>query len=83
MIRIQRGNRHPTWGAAWLDLGRLRLIRCAPAHPNRWMIVWRRKLPEWNRAQWERRHEHAEADLQYLKENFPKLHTRVLDATGR
>jgi hypothetical protein len=38
---------NPT-GAVWLDLGRLRLIRCAPQHPNRWMIVWRRRLPEWN-----------------------------------
>src|SRR5262249_28616839 len=43
------------WGAARIEFGRLWLIRCAPGppnsraagHPNKWMIVWRRKLPEW------------------------------------
>jgi hypothetical protein len=24
-------------------------------HPNVWMIVWRRKLPEWDQESWERR----------------------------
>jgi hypothetical protein len=45
-------------GAVWIDIGRLRLIWCAPnrlstpghpeipGHPNKWMIVWRRQLPE-------------------------------------
>src|SRR5262245_12234713 len=40
---------HCEWGATWLDLGRLRLVRCAPRHPNKWMLIWRRKrlpLPE-------------------------------------
>src|SRR5262245_59264694 len=48
MVRIQRGDGHPTWGAVWLDLGRLRLIWCVPKHPNRWMILWRRGLSEWD-----------------------------------
>jgi hypothetical protein len=45
---------NPT-GAVWLELGRLRLIWCAPprpgslGHPNKWMLVWRRRLPEWDR----------------------------------
>ena len=61
MIRLRRGLGHPTWGATWLDIGRLRLIRCArhPSSnraldpPNKWMIVWRRRLPEWNpRTKW-------------------------------
>jgi hypothetical protein len=33
-------------------LGRLRLIRCAPKHPNTWMIVWRRKAPERPQTKW-------------------------------
>jgi hypothetical protein len=63
MIRIRRGSGHPTFGTAWLDIGRLRLIWCArhPGgertldHPNKWMIVWRRKLPEFDpttKGQW-------------------------------
>jgi len=61
-LRIQRGDGHPTWGAVWIDFGRLRLIRCArhPSgrrtldHPNAWMIVWRRGLPEWDpQTKWE------------------------------
>jgi hypothetical protein len=104
MIRIRRGSGPPTFGAVWLDIGRLRLIWCAsgpqnepspepeitteqyytwtrdlpprtaadeavlprtkrelsqrrhpniPGHPFRWMIVWRRRLPEWNpRTYW-------------------------------
>ena len=60
MIKIRRGNGHPRWGAVWIDIGRLRLIWCAPdrpstpghpnipGHPNKWMIVWRRKLPEFD-----------------------------------
>jgi|SRR5215472_13971000 len=59
MIKICRGSGHPTFGAVWLDIGRLRLIWCAPSrpsvsgypdipgHPNKWMIVWRRRLPEY------------------------------------
>jgi hypothetical protein len=47
-------------GATRLMLGRLWLIRCASdrpstpghpniaGHPNTWMVVWRRRLPEWN-----------------------------------
>src|SRR5262245_26497368 len=62
-LRIRRGDGHPTWGVVWIDIGRLRLVWCAPdrpsisgypgehpnipGHPNKWMIVWRRKLPEW------------------------------------
>jgi hypothetical protein len=36
----------------WIGLGRLRLIWCVGprpgslGHPNKWMIVWRRRLPE-------------------------------------
>jgi hypothetical protein len=51
---IHRGDGHPTWGAVWIDLGRLRLIWCVGprpgslGHPNKWMIVWRRGLPEWD-----------------------------------
>jgi hypothetical protein len=77
-LSIHRGDEHPTWGAVWIDIGRLRFIRCAVGHPYEWLIGWRRELPEWNRAQWERRHEHAEADMQYLRENFPRLCARVL-----
>jgi hypothetical protein len=53
-VRIRRGDGHPTWGATWIDLGPLRLIRCAGprpgslGHPNKWMIAWRRGLPEWD-----------------------------------
>jgi len=46
MLGVHQGDGHPTWGATWIDLGRLRLIWCASKHPNRWMIVWRRGLPE-------------------------------------
>jgi len=53
-ISIRRGAGHPTWGATWIDLGRLRLIRCASGHPNVWMIVWRRNQPEWERRRQER-----------------------------
>ena|SRR5215471_5637939 len=42
-------------GATRLEFGRLWFVWCAPApansraagHPNKWMIVWRRGLPEW------------------------------------
>jgi hypothetical protein len=37
---------HREWGSRRIELGRLWLIRCAPGHPNRWMIVWRTGLPE-------------------------------------
>jgi hypothetical protein len=59
-LSIHRGEGHPTWGATWIDVGALRLISCAPdrpsspghpnipGHPNKWMIVWRRKRPEWD-----------------------------------
>lgn len=40
---------HREGSALRFELGRLWLIRCAPGHPNRWMIVWRRGLPEWDR----------------------------------
>jgi len=65
-LSIQRGDGPPTWGAVWIDLGRLRLIWCAPdrpstpghpnipGHPNRWLIVWRRATPEWDpRTKWQ------------------------------
>jgi hypothetical protein len=51
---------HRDWGAARIEFGRLWLIWCAPdrpstpehpnipGHPNKWMIVWRRRLPERN-----------------------------------
>src|SRR5215469_12149497 len=29
------------WGAVWIEIGRLRFARCAPKHPNRWMIIWK------------------------------------------
>jgi hypothetical protein len=63
--RVHRGDGHPTWSAVWFDLGRLRLIRCAPDRPsvsgyrgehpnipgsNTWMICWRRRLPEFDPA---------------------------------
>jgi hypothetical protein len=47
-------------GAMRLELGRLWLIWCTPdrpstpghpnipGHPNKWMIVWRRGVPEWD-----------------------------------
>jgi len=47
-------------GATRIELGPLWLIWCAPdrpsspghpnipGHPNKWMIVWRRKLPVWD-----------------------------------
>jgi hypothetical protein len=54
MITVRRGDGHPTWGAVWIDIGRLRLIRCAPGHLNNWMIVWRRRLPEFDRDSYER-----------------------------
>ena len=38
-LKVWRGDGHPTWGAVWIDLGRLRLIRCAPGHPSIWKIV--------------------------------------------
>ena len=49
---------HREHGSVRIELGRLWLIRCAryPSgrrtldHPNAWMLVWRRKLPEWNPA---------------------------------
>jgi len=67
---------HREWGAVWIDIGRLRLIWCArhPSgkrtlnHPNKWMLVWRRGQPEWDRAGWERLRQlrlaigHAEGD---------------------
>jgi hypothetical protein len=65
-LSIQRGGGPPTWGAVWVDIGRLRLIWCAPdrpstpghpnipGHPGRWMIVWRRATPEWDpRTKWQ------------------------------
>jgi hypothetical protein len=69
---------HRECGSIWLELGRLWLIRCAggprpgsPGHPNRWMIVWRRGLPEWDpKTKWEGSDEpgrywrHCEARLQ-------------------
>jgi len=45
---------HREWGSVRIELGRLWLIRCARSgrqtldHPNAWMIVWRRRLPEWD-----------------------------------
>ena len=47
---------HREWGSVRIELGPLWLIRCArhPSgrrtldHPNAWMIVWRRGLPEWD-----------------------------------
>jgi hypothetical protein len=35
-------------GATRIELGRLWFIRCAPKHPNKWMLVWRTG-PEWDR----------------------------------
>src|SRR5262249_38108586 len=54
MMFIEHTEGHPTWGATWINLGRLRLIWSGTGHPNVWMIVWRRNLPEWNREEWER-----------------------------
>jgi hypothetical protein len=51
---------HRERGATRLELGRLWFIWCAPdrpstpghpniaGRPNKWMIVWRRGLPEWD-----------------------------------
>jgi len=45
---------HREWGSLRLELGPLWLIRCAPGHPNKWMICWRTGLPEWDpRTKWE------------------------------
>jgi len=37
---------HREWGSARIELGPLWLIRCAPGHLSKWMIVWRTGLPE-------------------------------------
>jgi hypothetical protein len=29
------------WGAVRIEIGRLWFVRCAPKHPNRWMIIWK------------------------------------------
>src|SRR5262249_21573407 len=55
---------HREWGSVRIEIGRLWLVWCAsdrpcisgypgehpniPGHPNTWMIVWRRALPERN-----------------------------------
>ena len=39
---------HREWGSVRIEIGRLWLIRCAPGHPNKCMIVWRTGLPEWD-----------------------------------
>jgi hypothetical protein len=57
---------HREWGSVRIELGRLWLIWCAPdrpstsghpniaGHPNKWMIVWRRTLPEWDpKTKWQ------------------------------
>jgi hypothetical protein len=82
-LSIQRGDGHPTWGAVWIDIGRLRLIRCArhPSgrrtldHPNAWMICWRRKLPEWDRESYERviRPMSTEEKNRYFAAKFPQI----------
>ena len=57
---------HREWGSVRIELGRLWLVWCAPerpcisgypgehpnipGHPNRWMIIWRTKSPEWDLA---------------------------------
>ena len=84
--RIQRGDGPPTWGAVWIDLGPLRLIRCAgprpgsPGHPNKWMISWRRRLPEWNSESYARLHRTyptEEARHEYFRRLFPPCLTEA------
>jgi hypothetical protein len=63
-VRLQLGPFaiHREHRATRLELGRLWFIRCASnrpsefpghpdihGHPNVWMIMWRRRLPEWDR----------------------------------
>jgi hypothetical protein len=86
-LSIQRGDGHPTWGAMWTDVGRLRLIWCTPnrpsspghpdiaGHPNVWMIVWRRKLPEWDQESYERviRPMSMEEKNRYFAARFPRI----------
>jgi hypothetical protein len=62
---VRRADAHPSWGSLRIEIGRLWLIRCAPdrpnspghppipGHPHKWMIVWHRNLPEWNRRSYE------------------------------
>jgi hypothetical protein len=90
---IVRGAGHPTWGATWLNLGRLRLIWCVPdrpsssghpnipGHPNKWMIVWRRRHPEWDKESWERvikPMSKAERN-RYFAAKFPRVDADVPD----
>jgi hypothetical protein len=39
---------HRECGSVRIELGPLSLTWCAPGHSNRWMIAWRRGLPEWD-----------------------------------
>lgn len=79
---------HREWGATRLELGRLWLIRCAPnrpntlghppiaGHPNVWMIVWRRRLPEWNRDSYEGLHRTYKTEEErhaYFAAKFPRV----------
>src|SRR6266496_1804270 len=92
-LSIQRGDGHPTWGATWFTLGRLWFIWCVPnrpsspghppiwGHPNKWMVVWRRKLPEWDQESYERviRPLSTEEKNRYFAAKFP----RIDDANGK
>jgi hypothetical protein len=75
IARIHHGDGHPTWGAVWLDLGRLRLIRSASGHPNTWMICWRRRLPEFDRKSYERiiRPMSSKEKNEYFARLFPRI----------
>jgi hypothetical protein len=86
-LSIWRGHEHPTWGAAWLDVGRLRLIWCvrarpgSPGHLNVWMIAWRRRLPEWDQGSYERviRPMSKEERHRYFAAKFPRVDADVPD----
>ena len=88
---------HREQGATRLELGRLWFIRCAPnrpsefpghpdihGHPNVWMIVWRRRLPEWDRDSYERiiKPMSREERHRYFAAKFPRIKEPDVDWRG-
>jgi len=74
--------------AVRLELGRLWFIRCAPnrpstpghppiaGHPNVWMIVWRRRLPEWDPKSYAWLHQTYKTEAErhaYFAAKFPRV----------
>ena len=84
-------------GAVRFRLGPLWLIRCAPnrpiefpghpdipGHSNVWMIVWRRRLPEWDRDSYERiiKPMSREERHRYFAAMFPRVKEPEVDWRG-